>query len=157
MKGAYGGTGVKADWTLARKACETGVPILLAGGLTPENVAEAIRIVQPAGVDVAGGVESAPGIKDPQKLRSFFSALHPSDPTDLPPLRRTRTPRPSGGYKERLATARMGRNADMPFRGCTGYPACKGTKPVVSSSPSDYSVRSVGSDRSVRSSSASSQ
>jgi len=74
VEGTYGGTGSTADWSLARKASASGIPILLAGGLTPENVADALRAAQPAGIDVAGGVESAPGIKDRAKLRAFVAA-----------------------------------------------------------------------------------
>ena len=74
VKGAYGGTGVVADWNgvaeLARK-----YPLLLAGGLTPENVADAVRQVRPWGVDVASGVESAPGEKDPNKMMAFVQAV----------------------------------------------------------------------------------
>jgi phosphoribosylanthranilate isomerase len=73
--GAYGGTGRKADWSaivdFRRWLGDT--PLILAGGLTPDNVAEAIRIVRPAAVDVASGVESAPGKKDPAKVRDFVA------------------------------------------------------------------------------------
>jgi phosphoribosylanthranilate isomerase len=67
----FGGTGRIADWKIAKRAA-TKFPILLAGGLTPENVAEAILTVRPYAVDVASGVESQPGKKDPGKLRAFF-------------------------------------------------------------------------------------
>jgi phosphoribosylanthranilate isomerase len=69
-----GGTGKTFDWSVAREAKQYG-PIILAGGLTPENVAQAVREVRPFAVDVASGVESAPGIKDPAKLRAFFAAV----------------------------------------------------------------------------------
>ncbi len=71
VPGARGGTGQTGDWELARRAVETGRPIVLAGGLTPENVAEAIRCVRPHGVDTASGVESAPGKKDHERIRLF--------------------------------------------------------------------------------------
>ena len=67
----YGGTGRPADWKIAKRAAEK-YPILLAGGLTPENIAEAIFTVRPYAVDVASGVESRPGLKDSGKLRAFF-------------------------------------------------------------------------------------
>lgn len=70
----YGGSGQIFDWALALAAKASGKKILLAGGLTPKNVAVAIRDVRPYGVDVAGGVESAPGIKDHVKLREFVDA-----------------------------------------------------------------------------------
>jgi phosphoribosylanthranilate isomerase len=73
-----GGTGKSFDWNLAREAKRYGT-IILAGGLTPENVSEAIRQVQPFAVDVASGVESAPGQKDPAKLRAFFAAVQYAD------------------------------------------------------------------------------
>jgi phosphoribosylanthranilate isomerase len=76
-----GGTGRTFDWSLAREAKRYG-PIILAGGLTPENVAEAIRQVRPFAVDVAGGVELAPGVKDPEKLRAFFAAVAEADRED---------------------------------------------------------------------------
>ncbi|TAL15866.1 phosphoribosylanthranilate isomerase [bacterium] len=66
-----GGTGRTFDWELAVEAKKYG-GIILAGGLTPENVAEAVRIVQPWGVDTSGGVESSPGIKDRQKIFEFI-------------------------------------------------------------------------------------
>jgi phosphoribosylanthranilate isomerase len=72
--GQYGGTGKRADWALARRAAKSH-RIILAGGLTPENVAEAIRFVQPYAVDVASGVESRPGRKDHGKLRAFFAEV----------------------------------------------------------------------------------
>ncbi len=69
-KDQYGGTGHTANWSIGTRIAQT-YPILLAGGLTPENVAEAIRQVKPWGVDVASGVESSPGRKDAAKMRAF--------------------------------------------------------------------------------------
>ncbi len=69
--GQYGGTGRPIPWDLLA-GFQPGVPLILAGGLTPENVAEAIRIVRPYAVDVASGVESAPGRKDAEKMRRFI-------------------------------------------------------------------------------------
>src|SRR5277367_3926010 len=72
--GKFGGTGEKTDWSRAAAAAKSH-RIILAGGLTPENVAEAIRIVRPYAVDVASGVESRPGKKDPAKLRAFLGEV----------------------------------------------------------------------------------
>ena len=72
--GQYGGSGTTGNWHLARTVAQSQ-RIILAGGLTPENVAEAIRIVRPYAVDVASGVEARPGKKDPIKLRTFFEEL----------------------------------------------------------------------------------
>jgi len=74
VKDALGGTGATFNWDLAVRAQEFGKPIFLAGGLTPENVVEAVRKVQPFGVDVSSGVESEPGRKDAEQMRTFVSA-----------------------------------------------------------------------------------
>jgi len=74
----FGGTGKKFDWKIAGEAKKYG-PIILAGGLTPKNVGKAIRVARPFAVDVASGVESAPGKKDPAKLRAFFAAVLKAD------------------------------------------------------------------------------
>jgi phosphoribosylanthranilate isomerase len=70
-----GGTGEKFNWDLAIEAKKFGKPIFLAGGLTPENVAAAVKQVQPFGVDVSSGVESAPGKKDAAKVKAFIQAV----------------------------------------------------------------------------------
>jgi phosphoribosylanthranilate isomerase len=70
-----GGTGRTIDWTAAA-AVAAGRRILLAGGLTPDNVAEAVARVRPFGIDVSSGVERTPGVKDHQRLRALFEALH---------------------------------------------------------------------------------
>ncbi len=71
VNGMYGGTGVKGDWVLAAEFARRN-RVMLAGGLTSGNVAQAVRAVGPAGVDVSSGVESAPGVKDPGEVRVFI-------------------------------------------------------------------------------------
>jgi phosphoribosylanthranilate isomerase len=78
--GTPGGTGESFDWELAASR-RSKVPLILAGGLRPENVAEAISVVRPFAVDVASGVESEPGIKDPALLEALFEAVRGAVPT----------------------------------------------------------------------------
>jgi phosphoribosylanthranilate isomerase len=77
VPGVPGGTGETFSWEIAR-AHRGAVPMILSGGLTPDNVAEAIATVRPFAVDVASGVESRPGRKDPDKLEAFAAAVHAS-------------------------------------------------------------------------------
>ena len=71
----YGGTGRRVDWAVAAEVvARSKAKIILAGGLTPDNVAAAIKQVQPYAVDVAGGVEAEIGVKDAEKLRAFIQA-----------------------------------------------------------------------------------
>jgi phosphoribosylanthranilate isomerase len=71
---AYGGTGQAVDWSLAREVAQAAT-VVLAGGLTAVNVGQALRAVQPYGVDVSSGVEVAPGKKDHEKVRAFLRAV----------------------------------------------------------------------------------
>jgi phosphoribosylanthranilate isomerase len=74
--GKYGGTGQRLDWTAVRgaRAAFGGVPVVLAGGLTADNVSQAIAEARPTAVDTAGGVERSPGVKDPDKMERFVAA-----------------------------------------------------------------------------------
>ena len=74
VPGVPGGTGQKFPWRLAREAQRYGKPVIVAGGLTPENVALCVETTRPYGVDVSSGVEAAPGRKDPAKVRDFIAA-----------------------------------------------------------------------------------
>ena len=74
VEGMAGGTGTTFDWSLAVEAKAWG-PIILAGGLTPDNVAGAINRVRPYGVDVSSGVESSPGVKDHAKVKAFVETV----------------------------------------------------------------------------------
>ena len=77
--GMPGGTGARFDWDWAREAGELGRPIIVAGGLTPDNVAEAILCARPYAVDVSSGVESTPGRKDRSKMNRFVEAVRGAD------------------------------------------------------------------------------
>lgn len=77
MSGAAGGSGKTFDWSLLPRVFAQ--PLILAGGLRPDNVAAAVRALHPWAVDVASGVESAPGIKDPQRLRAFIQSVRTAD------------------------------------------------------------------------------
>jgi len=78
--GEFGGSGRTFPWDIARDFVQAHphVRVILAGGLTPENVAEAVAMVRPFGVDVTSGVESAPGRKDHSRLRDFIAAARAS-------------------------------------------------------------------------------
>jgi len=77
VAGARGGTGRSWDWSLAAQR-RSKIPMVLSGGLTPENVAEGIAALHPYAVDVASGVEAEPGIKDPAKLEAFLAVASPA-------------------------------------------------------------------------------
>jgi phosphoribosylanthranilate isomerase len=83
VEGLRGGTGQTLDWGLLEGRFSE-VPLILSGGLTAENVGEAVARVQPFAVDVASGTESAPGVKDPEKLRAFAEAVAAADPQPEP-------------------------------------------------------------------------
>jgi len=80
--GTLGGTGTPFDWSLLRNVI-LNKPMLVAGGLTPENVADLLQIVKPHAVDVSSGVESAPGRKDPFKMRDFVAAVKSASSSGL--------------------------------------------------------------------------
>ena len=84
VEGQPGGAGATFNWDLAIEAKQLAHPIVLAGGLTPENVTEAVRLVRPAAVDVSSGVESAPGRKDPDKVRALIAAVRSVAPAETP-------------------------------------------------------------------------
>lgn len=79
VRGVPGGTGETFNWELAR-GTRRGPPVVLSGGLTPDNVAGAVRAVRPFAVDTASGTEAAPGRKDPAKLEAFFHAVAATEP-----------------------------------------------------------------------------
>ena len=79
VAGKQGGTGETFNWDLAVEAKKFGLPIFLAGGLTPDNVAQAVQHARPFGVDVSSGGEAAPGRKDHAKIRAFIQAVRSAD------------------------------------------------------------------------------
>ena len=89
LAGARGGTGKRCDWNLAAKLAQRR-RIILAGGLTPENVAEALQTVTPWGIDVSSGIEQAPGVKNQDRMRQFIRRARNAAPrrhaTDKPSL-----------------------------------------------------------------------
>jgi len=78
-EGMHGGTGVLVDWSIA--AAIKSVPIILSGGLTPENVRDGIRAVRPFGVDVSSGIERSPGIKDRDRMSAFVAEVRSAEST----------------------------------------------------------------------------
>jgi phosphoribosylanthranilate isomerase len=77
VTGSHGGTGVAFDWNLIPR--DLPLPLILSGGLTAQNVAEAIRRVRPWAVDVSTGVETSPGVKDERKMAAFFQGVRDAD------------------------------------------------------------------------------
>jgi phosphoribosylanthranilate isomerase len=79
VAGQPGGTGERFEWSLAKEH-ETSIPLILSGGIRPENVAEAITTARPFAIDTASGVEAAPGRKDPDKLARLFESVRENAP-----------------------------------------------------------------------------
>lgn len=79
----YGGTGKEMSWDLAARATQVAPSVVLAGGLTPENVGRAIEKVRPAAVDVSSGVERSPGVKESELVRSFVAVARGFRPSDV--------------------------------------------------------------------------
>jgi phosphoribosylanthranilate isomerase len=80
QKGKAGGTGKTFDWSLALKAKHSGLPLILAGGLNPDNIREAITTVRPYALDVNSGIEEQPGRKNPDLMKILFERIHAMKP-----------------------------------------------------------------------------
>jgi phosphoribosylanthranilate isomerase len=95
-EGQRGGTGETFDWRMLSRR-STDVPLIMSGGLNPENVAEAIAATDPFAVDVASGVELSPGVKDPAKMKAFAAAVRATtgEPEPAPRARASEAPKPS--------------------------------------------------------------
>lgn len=102
--GVPGGTGETFDWSFLAGWRRGNIPLLLSGGLTPENVASAIETVGPSGVDVSSGVESEPGVKDPAKIKALFAAVDAA----VSPRRGERT-QPLTGAEDEVLTLEYAR------------------------------------------------
>lgn len=76
VKGVYGGSGQLSDWSLSKEVKELGVPLLLSGGLNPDNIEKAWEDVQPFALDLSSGIESEPGVKDHDRLKKLFKIGH---------------------------------------------------------------------------------
>ena len=79
VEGELGGTGHSFNWDLAKSVCSEGRAVILAGGLNPDNIMEAVRQVRPFAVDVSSGVETSPGIKCPVKMKAFLNKIRTID------------------------------------------------------------------------------
>ncbi len=79
VAGQFGGTGTPFDWSVARQAHRFGRPIILAGGLSPENISEAMQVAMPDAIDISSSIEIAPGKKDPARMQLLFDKVREMD------------------------------------------------------------------------------
>ncbi|MES1194223.1 MAG: phosphoribosylanthranilate isomerase, partial [Solirubrobacterales bacterium] len=95
-EGQRGGTGETFDWRMLSRR-STDVPLIMSGGLNPDNVAEAIAATDPFAVDVASGVELSPGVKDPAKMKAFAAAVRAmtGEPEPAPKALASEAPKPT--------------------------------------------------------------
>jgi phosphoribosylanthranilate isomerase len=106
-EGQRGGTGETFDWRMLSRR-STDVPLIMSGGLNPDNVAEAIAATDPFAVDVASGVESSPGVKDPVKLKAFAAAVRATtgEPEPAPKALASEAPKPTPAPSGRRSPVR---------------------------------------------------